>query len=259
MNEGYLAAAANGGVLQLTISNPAQRNALTPSMLASLIAELDEAGRDPSLRVVVLRGEGTIFSSGYSLSSFPTEVDLHDEDELTAAADALETCTKPTVAVLNGDAIGAALHLALAADFRVADEKARVGMTPARFGIVYPWQGVRLSLDVLGPAVTRRLFLTGELLGSAEALDLRLIDDVADHQRPIDRVEQEWVAQLMRAAPQSVAGMKLILRMLSGGSALNDGQRSEVLALRRRALSSEDAKEALDAFRTKRTPAFSGR
>lgn len=246
------------GVLRLTLSNPRQRNALTPDMLRSLERAMHTAGTDSAVRVVVIRGDSDVFSSGYAISSFPEGEDLHETDELTAAGEAIAMCAKPTVAVLNGDAIGAAFDLALAADFRLAVTPAKVGITPARFGIIYPWQGVQRAVDVLGSTVARRLLLTGELIDAQQAHEWGGVDEISSSPHELDATEERWIERLLGVAPLSVAGLKQILRVVARGEP-TEVERSEILTRRREAIDSADAREAREAFRAKRKPMFHGR
>ena len=256
VSDGTIVEHRDGSVLRLVVNNPAQRNALTPAMLEELAGSYDRASSDAGIKVVVLSGEGSVFSGGYSVGSFPTGRDLVEHDELTAAADSIERCSKATLAVLNGDAIGAAFDLALANDFRIITTTARVGITPARFGLVYSWQGIQRAVDVLGQHTARRLLLTGELADAERALAFGAVDEVADGDG-LGALEARWIECLSNVAPLSVSGMKHVLRLVSR-STPSDADRRAVLELRRQAIDSADVHEARDAFRSKRRPEFTG-
>jgi len=256
--DGEILERVEGGVLRLTLSNPAKRNALTPTMLAGLERILIGAAGDERVRVIVLRGAGDVFSSGYALGSFPTGADLHEDDELTAAVNALARSPKTTLAVLNGNAIGAALDLALAADFRVAVAGSRVGLTPARFGIIYPWQGIQRAVHELGIGMARRLLLTAELVPVEELAAAGVAQEIAESFDDLDAAVRRWVEVFLRTAPRSVAGTKAVLDIVQERTP-TEAERARILALRREAIDSRDAAEAMRAFAERRRPVFTGR
>jgi enoyl-CoA hydratase/carnithine racemase len=167
------------GVVRLTISNPAKRNALDREILDALERTL------PALdaRCVVLTGAGSIFSAGYDIGDLAPERLAEEAAELVAhpfqaALEALDAVVPPVVAALNGHAIGGGLELALGCDLRVMASGSRVGMPPARLGLVYSHTGLRRFLDAIGGARTRELFLTARLIDAREALGWGLVNEV---------------------------------------------------------------------------------
>ena len=258
MSGGVVRCERRDGVATMVLSNPERRNALTPSMLASLTNALGEAEGDPDVRVAVISGEGSVFSSGFDFGSFPTAADLGDEDDVTRAAEAIARSRLATIALLNGDTLGAALDLALAADFRLAVSSARLGITAARLGVVYSWQGIARFVDTLGPRAARRLLLTGEVVSASEALALGAVDEVAGETDELAQLGRAWSERLLRSAPGSVGGTKRVLTLLAQSSRLSDSARAEVLGIRRRALESDDLREGLAAFSERRSPVFRG-
>src|SRR5919107_1976270 len=134
------------GVVRLTISNPAKRNALDHAILDGIAAAL--ANLDERARCVLLTGAHGMFSSGYDLGDLEGEVFAEEAERLvahpfTAALDALDACPVPTLAALPGHTIGGGLELALACDLRVAADGIRLGMPPAKLGLVYSHTGLR--------------------------------------------------------------------------------------------------------------------
>src|SRR3954451_5030035 len=173
------------GVTRLKISNPAKRNALDRDILDRLAAELP--GIDA--RCIVLTGAGTIFSAGYDIGDLAPERLAEEAAELVAhpfqsALEALDAVEPPVVAALNGHAIGGGLGLALGCDLRWASEGARMGMPPARLGLVYSYTGLRRFLDAIGGARTRELFLTARLIDAREALGRGLVHAVGPPGEP---------------------------------------------------------------------------
>src|SRR5436309_12515911 len=131
------------GVTRLTISNPAKRNALDHPILDAITATLGElAAPDSSARCVIVTGADGMFSAGYDIGEIPEEEFEERAERLVAhpfteAIDALEAFPHPTLAVLPGHTIGGGLELALACDLRVAGEDIKLGMPPAKLGLVY--------------------------------------------------------------------------------------------------------------------------
>lgn len=245
----------------LRIANEARANALDPGILDALAREL-QAPRLADARVVLLTGAGERhFSAGLDLADGSPEAlaALVREGErlLGDAARAIAACRRPVVGVLNGAAVGGALELAMACDWRIARAGARLAMPAARLGVVYAPEGLRRFVAAIGPARTRRLFLTGRPVEAEEALALGLVDEVVP-------AAELWPAALRAAgevaaaAPLAVEGTRAVLR------ALAEGPGAGTLAAtadrwRRRAFASQDHHEALAAFRERRPPEFRGR
>src|SRR6185295_11863769 len=158
------------GVLRLTISNPAKRNALDHAILDGIAAAL----ADVDARCVLLTGANGMFSSGYDLGDLADEVFAEEAERLVAhpftiALDALDACPVPTLAALPGHTIGGGLELALACDLRLAADGIRLGMPPAKLGLVYSHTGLRRFLEAIGAPRTRELFLLGRNIDARTA------------------------------------------------------------------------------------------
>ena len=156
-------------VVRLTISNPAKRNALDHPILDAITETLAElAAPDSSARCVVVTGAHGMFSAGYDIGEIPDEQFEEQAEGLiahpfTKAIDELEAFPYPTLAILPGHTIGGGLELALSCDLRVALNTIRLGMPPAKLGLVYSHTGLRRFIDAIGSARTRELFLLGAL------------------------------------------------------------------------------------------------
>jgi enoyl-CoA hydratase/carnithine racemase len=246
------------GVVRLTISNPAKRNALDREILDSLASVL------PGLeaRCIVLTGAGSIFSAGYDIGDLAPERLAEEAAELVAhpfqaALEALDAVAPPVVAAVNGHAIGGGLELALACDLRVAAAGCRLGMPPARLGLVYSYTGLRRFLDAIGGARTRELFLTARLITGEEALGWGLVNEVVER----DDVGARGVAlaaEIAALSPLSVRGNKRVLNALLAAP-LDPDVMAELDALREAAFRSEDFAEGVRAFAEKREPRWRGR
>jgi enoyl-CoA hydratase/carnithine racemase len=247
-------------VSRLTISNPAKRNALDHPILDGLaraLAELDS-------RCVILTGAHGMFSAGYDIGGMPDETFAEEAEQLvahpfTAAIEALEGYEFPVVAALPGHAIGGGLEVALAADLRVAAARIRVGMPPAKLGLVYSHTGIQKFLHTIGAARTRELFLVGRNIPVETALQWGLVNEVVDPAKLQDRA-LELASEIAANAPLSLSGNKRILReLLSAFDRLDPDVEAELVELRRACFVSEDFREGVRAFGEKRAPQWRGR
>src|SRR5689334_2042973 len=197
------------GVLRLTISNPAKRNALDHAILDAITAVMGDLG---DARAVVLTGAGGMFSSGYDIGDIPEDVFAEEAERLVAhpfaeALDALDDCPIPTVAALPGHTIGGGLELALTCDLRLAADGILLGMPPAKLGLVYSHTGIRRFLQAIGAPRTRELFLTGRNVDARTAQSWGLVNEVVGVSE-LDSAALDLAQDLAANAPLSVRGNK---------------------------------------------------
>jgi enoyl-CoA hydratase/carnithine racemase len=253
------------GVIRLTISNPAKRNALDHPILDAITTTLGElAAADSQARCVLVTGAHGMFSAGYDIGEIP-EAEFEERAErlvahpFTEAIDALQAFAHPTLAVLPGHTIGGGLELALACDLRVAQEGIKLGMPPAKLGLVYSHTGVRRFLDAIGAARTRELFLLGRYIDAPTALAWGLVNRVAGAAE-LDTVGLELAAELAGNAPLSQAGNKRVIEALLGAEGeLPEDLEAELIELRHSSFASQDLREGMRAFAEKRAPRWQGR
>ncbi|HEY2715251.1 MAG TPA: enoyl-CoA hydratase/isomerase family protein [Solirubrobacterales bacterium] len=234
------------GVARLTIDNLARRNALDWAILDALAETVP--GLDA--RCLILRGAGTAFCSGYDLASFDPEQPFEAQAERlvahprTAALDAIAAAPMPTIAAIEGFAIGGGLELATVCDFRLASADSRFSMPPARLGIVYSHRGIGRLLELVGPARTREMLLLGASVEAATAARWGLVTEVAGP----GALEAAALAMAERAAAlpaAAVAGNKQVLEQLLEARRQLDGEReSKLLELRRRSFSAPELRAA---------------
>jgi enoyl-CoA hydratase/carnithine racemase len=244
------------GVVRLTISNPAKRNALDREILdalASLLPGLDA-------RCVVLTGAGSIFSAGYDIGDLAPERLAEEAAELVAhpfqaALEALDAVAPPVVAALNGHAIGGGLELALACDLRVLSEDAVVGLPETRLGLVPDLGGSSRLPQVVGLGRAKELIMTGRVIGAADAERYGLANRVAPAER-LDAVTQELVDELLACAPIAV-GLAKRLMDASARPALSTTLELEIAA-QEQCARSDDVKEGVRAAAERRAPNFTG-
>ena len=247
-------------VARLTIANPAKRNALDQVILDAIAQAV--GGLDA--RCLVLTGSEGMFSAGYDIGDIRSEVFAEEAERLVAhpfagAIDALEGYPYPTVAALNGHAIGGGLEVALSCDLRVAASGIKLGMPPAKLGLVYSHTGIRKFLDVIGAARTRELFLVGRNVDAETAERWGLVNEVV----PGAELEQRALAlarEIAANAPLSLAGNKRVVReLLAAQAQLDPAIERELVELRAACFQSEDLREGVRAFGEKRSPRWQGR
>ncbi len=246
------------GIGVLALARPPV-NALGRQLVADLGAAAAALAADPSVRAVVLTGEGRTFCAGADLKErqgMPEEQVRAFVRTLSATFQALAELPVPTAAAINGTAAGGGCELALACDFRVLDEAGRMGLPETTLAIVPGAGGTQRLPRLIGPARAKRWIFSGRLYTAAEAL----ADGVADLTAPSGKVVEaavDLVADMARSAPLAVRAAKRAVE------AALDVPLAEGLELEWRAyetiLSTEDRLEALAAFKEKRKPVFRGR
>jgi enoyl-CoA hydratase/carnithine racemase len=249
------------GVLRLTISNPAKRNALDHAILDAIAVALGDLG---DAQALLLTGADGIFSSGYDIGDIPDDVFAEEAERLVAhpfaaALEALEGCERPTVAALPGHTIGGGLELALACDLRVAADGILLGMPPAKLGLVYSHTGLRRFVQAIGAPRTRELFLTARNIDARTALAWGLVNDVVGAADLTDAA-LDLAEDLAANAPLSVRGNKRIIReLLAADGQLEHEVERELVELREASFQSEDLREGVRAFGQKRPARWKGR
>ena len=247
-------------VARLTIDNPAKRNALDHAILDAFAAVVPELGA----RCLLVTASGPVFSAGYDIGGLPRDEFAHRAEALVAhpfhdAIEALEAFPFPSVAALNGHAIGGGLELALSCDLRLASEEAKVGMPPAQLGLVYSHTGLRKFVDAVGAARTRELFFTARNVSAGRAQEWGLVNEVM----PAGELEAravEYAAGIAELAPLSQRGNKRVLgELLAAEGALDPDTERELVELREACFRSEDLYEGVRAFAEKRRPEWRAR
>jgi enoyl-CoA hydratase/carnithine racemase len=252
------------GVVTLRLDNPARRNALDAELAGAMREAVAAVRADASVRCVVVTGTGGAFCSGADLGGFlasgAADGSVLARREMLAAYYGVfldvRALDVPTVAAVNGPAIGAGLNLALCCDLRVCGESARFGATFVRLGIHPGGGATHLLTRLIGPERAARLVLTGEVVSGAEAVALGLASSVVADSA-LDAAVLALTSRIAGNAPAAVRAAKRSLRL-----AVDHSFEAvlEVEALAQAASqAAPDAAEGWAAFREKREPRFTGR
>jgi enoyl-CoA hydratase/carnithine racemase len=248
-------------VARLTIDNPEKRNALDHAILDGIAATV--RGLE-GVRCLLLTAEGQVFSAGYDIGGLPRDEFAHRAESLVAhpfhdAIEALDAFPYPAVAALNGHAIGGGLELALTCDLRLAADAAKLGMPPAKLGLVYSHTGLRKFIDAIGVARTRHLFFTARNISADTALMWGMVNEVLPSAELGGRAV-EYAAAIAANAPLSLAGNKRVIReLLAAEGALDPEVERELVELREACFRTDDFYEGVRAFAEKRPPEWQGR
>lgn len=249
------------GVAVLTLDNPSLRNAMSEEMTASWVRAIDELAADRDLRAVVVTGADGAFCSGGNTSWITSEPDA-TVDHLRTRMIAfyrdwlsIRRLEVPTIAAVNGAAIGAGLCLALACDLRYAVRGAKLGAPFVQLGMHAGMAGTYLLPNVVGPAIARDLLLTGRIVDADEALRLGLVSRVVEPDGFLQEV-LEIAAGIARTAP--IASRLTTLALRDGGHAdFESAIQWEALA-QPVTLATDDLHEGIAASRERRAPVFRG-
>jgi enoyl-CoA hydratase/carnithine racemase len=250
-------------VARLTISNPERRNALDHEILEALAEVLPGLDRGIEIRCVVITGAGEVFSAGYDIADIPEETFATDAEALVAhpfqaAMEAVSAHPYPVLAAINGHCLGGGLELAIRCDLRLCAMGAKLGMPPAKLGLIYGHTGLQTFIDVVGLARTKELFLTGRNLSAPRAVAIGLVHDtVLDSKLEVTALE--LASEVAANAPLSLRGNKHAIETLNSYSRLTPEQERELIELRRSCFGSEDFREGIRAFAEKRKPEWRGR
>jgi enoyl-CoA hydratase len=251
----------DGPLATLTFTRPEARNAMTWAMYGALVDACDTTDADASVQVLVLRGAGgRAFIAGTDISQFQAfsgrDAGLDYEKRIDAVLDRLERVTKPTIAVVQGVAVGGGCAIALTCDLRVATPESSFGIPVARtLGNCLSGATYARLVDVMGPARVKDLLFTGRLVGAAEALTFGMVSRIVEASALEEHV-RELALDIASHAPLTIRVTKEMLRRVAARRRLEPGADRDLVEL---CYTSDDFREGVSAFLEKRPPRWTGR
>jgi enoyl-CoA hydratase len=246
-------------IATITVNRPDKLNALNDATIAELGRAIDEAIAREDVAGVLLTGAGRSFVAGADISELQSQSPLEAQRRARAGQAIFrrfETSPKPTIAVINGFALGGGCELAMACHLRIASEKAKLGQPEVKLGIVPGYGGTQRLPRLVGRGAALKLLLTGDMIDAAEAFRLGLVDQVAAPDVLMETARTLLAAMIVNA-PLALAGcIEAVDRGL--GVTLEEGCtiESDFFGL---LSATADMKEGMRAFLDKRPPTFTGR
>lgn len=246
------------GVVTITLDRPARKNAFDDTLIATLAREIDRLAGDRTVRALVITGAGTAFSAGADLDWMRRAAEWSDADNLAdarrlvALLSALDRFPRPTIARINGAAIGGGVGLIATCDIAIATDRAVFAMSEVRLGLL-PAVVAPFVRRAMGERACRRLFLTAERFGASEAFRLGLVHEVVA-EGDLDQAVEAALVELLRGGPEALVEAKTLLLELRDLGAAAAAQRTTQAIAERRA--SPEGREGVRAFLEKRHPAW---
>lgn len=254
----YLLIRREGEVEHLSLNRPDVRNAFNDDVIGELTAWARGAAQDQTLRVVVLRGEGKVFSAGADATWMAKMIDYsHDENVRDARRMAemflaLDTLPAAVVGRIHGAALGGGAGLTAVCDIAIAEDQALFGFTETKLGIL-PAVISPYVLPKIGPSAARELFLTGMRFPAGRAKEIGLVHAVVPMAK-LDEAVDGYVKELLSASPSGIARSKALIPRVWGRSPADAADiTSQAIAMQR---VSAEGQEGLCAFLKKRKPSF---
>jgi enoyl-CoA hydratase/carnithine racemase len=257
-----IAYTVDDGLATITLNRPDKRNAMNTAMFRELGDAAEEAAGDIDVRVVLVRGEGVSFCAGIDLTAFGEQLAQPPEQtrEFIGVAQrpfaVLAGMPKPTIAAVQGHALGAGCQLALACDLRVAAEDASFGILELNFGIIPDLGGNARLAALAGPARAKELIWTSARFDAGQAERWGIVNRVVRDQE-LPAAAEGLAREIARRAPLPVRHVKALVDRAGHESlgAVMAGERDA----QAECLASDDHKEAVAAYFERREPRFSGR
>ncbi len=248
-----------GRVAVVTIDRPEKRNALDGQVRCAFLGAVEKARRDENVRAVIVTGAGEkAFVAGADIGEFEgrSPVDQWRVMKSPSIFDAVERLPKPVIAAVNGYCLGGGMELALACDVRIASSSAKFGQPEVNLGIIPGGGGTQRLPRIVGLGAALRLILSGEIIAADEALRLRLVEEIVEPAKLLDRSVE--LAELMASkSPVALAAAKEATRAALS-LPLDDGLKLET-GLFQLCFSGADKAEGVRAFLEKRAAEFTGR
>jgi enoyl-CoA hydratase len=248
------------GIALVTVNRPDKLNALSAAVIAELRDIFERIGKDPAIRAAILTGAGEkAFVAGADIRELGALSPVEMRESARRGQDTfrlLETSSKPSVAAINGFALGGGLELAMACTVRFASENARMGQPEVKLGLIPGYGGSQRLPRLVGRGRALELLLSGEPIAAAEAHRIGLVNAVVP-QPELLSYSRAWLAKVLANAPLAVAlAMETVDAGLDAG--IEEGLRLEAVSFGLCA-ATDDCREGTRAFLEKRKPAFAGK
>lgn len=248
-----------GKVARITFARPEVHNAFNATMIGELSEAFDLMRNEPGVRVVVLTGEGKSFCAGADINwmreiiEYSYEQNLSESLQLAEALHKLYTLPKPTVAMVNGTAIGGGNGFLSACDIAVAAEEARFGLSEVKIGLV-PAAISPFVIRKIGESKAREYFLTGKRIPAAKAKEIGLVNQVVPREKLAGAVD-ELVTLLLTSGPEALANCKELIFQVPRLSLEEVKEYTARMIANLRI--SEEGQEGMASFLEKRKPKWS--
>lgn len=244
------------GIASITINRPNALNALNRALLSELSSAFREAAEDESVKAVILTGEGKAFVAGADISEMKGLSAIEGKEMMAkghALMNFIEAMKKPVIAAVNGFALGGGCELAMAADIRIASEKAKFGQPEVNLGIIPGFGGTQRLPRLVGAGMGKYLIMTGETISADEAYRIGLVEKVVPPEELAGAAEK--VARtIMEKAPLAIAAAKSVINIGYNLDILTASQlETEASAT---PFGSYDKNEGMGAFLEKRPAVF---
>lgn len=252
-----LLSSLENGILTITINRPDKLNALNRDVMTDLNAVLNEAEKNPDIKAVVITGSGEkAFVAGADISEF---VGLSSEEGKALAKTGqdifsrIENCTKPTIAAVNGFALGGGCELAMACHFRIASDNAKFGQPEVNLGLIPGYGGTQRLVQLIGKGRALELLMTGNIIDASIALEYGLVNHVVPQDDLLSKAKMV-LEQIISKAPLAIS------KCIASVNAVFSNENGYEIELNSfgECFGTNDMKEGTSAFLEKRKPHFKG-
>jgi enoyl-CoA hydratase/carnithine racemase len=251
-------------IFEIVLNRPEKRNAINSQMYQELDEAIKTADQLEGIRVVLIRGEGKVFSAGIDVASFLDLPQRYGVDwlekswlitrEFQAVLNRLEHLGMPTIVLMHGYCLGLAMELSLACDIRIAAEGTKLGLPETRLGMIPDVGGTTRLTRLVGPGRAKEIIFTGSHLDARQAAEWGIVNHVVPEDMLLAKGES-IAAEIMQSAPLAVGMAK---QVINGLIDMEKGLTLEGWA-QNRLFQTEDFMEAIQSFMMKRPPDFKGK
>lgn len=247
------------GLAFITINRPEVRNALNAETLEEIVTSLTDLENDSDVGCIIFTGEGDkSFAAGADIKQLTkrTALDALTTKGMQQVYDLIENCKKPTIAMINGYALGGGCELAMACDIRIASNNAKLGLPELNLSIIPGAGGTQRLARIVGKGKALEMILTGKIISANEALQIGLVSETVELEQLKEKTK-EYASQILAKGPLAVQLAKLAVNM-GTETDIKTGLMIEKLS-QAILFNSEDKNEGTNAFLEKRKPSFQGK